>query len=176
MSNAYYKINVTKRITKCLTGQTLFHCFQTQRFTEGARPVKLVSVEQFYLGSFFLSDQDDAKLTENGVFRELKQQIVPSRCWRILLLYWLFRNQLAANAQTSLRHKHILITLASSTYIQCLHSSTHEMFTQQISSKSRVHLIVSFLREQLTWRKYTRNATKKTKKWLLVMFKFCQKR
>lgn len=161
MSDAYYKINVTKRITKCLTGQTLFHCFQTQRFTEGHAQSSWYQWNSFTQGASFFQTKMMQNFPENGVFRELKQQIVPSRCWRILLLHWLFRNQLAANAQTSLRHKHILITLASSTYIQCLHSSTNEMFTQQISSKSRVHLIVSFLREQLTWRKYTRNATKK---------------
>lgn len=134
--------------------------FSNIEIYRGTRPVKLVSVEQFYLGSSFFQIKMMHNLPENGVFRELKQQIVPSKCWRILLLHWLFRNQLTANAQTSLRHKHILITLAPSTYIQCSHSSTHKMFTQQISSKSRVHLIVSFLREQLTWRKYTRNATK----------------
>lgn len=64
MSNAYYKINVTKRITKCLTGQTLFDCFQTWRFTEGHAQSSWYQWNSSTQGASFFSDQDDAKLTE----------------------------------------------------------------------------------------------------------------
>lgn len=66
MSNAYYKINVTKRITKCLTGQTLFHCFQTQRFTERHAQSSSYQWNIFTQGSSFFQTKMMQNLPKNG--------------------------------------------------------------------------------------------------------------
>lgn len=106
---------------------------------------------------------------------KLKKQTVPQKCLRILretLLYSLFRNQQAANAQTSLSSK--TQTYFDYTRAFYLHFEQYNARTVYSTNQFKVHLIVSFLRESLTWHKYTRNATKTQRSGL--MFKFCQKR